>query len=127
LIVYNVRLQLPRTAPAVDRPGCKFFSNSDTEVILRLYMQEGAAAVDKLNGNCLPSSSGTRRNASCFGARDRLGIKPFYYSIDGERFVFGSEIKALLFFRAGGARWTRKACRLPDFPVLCLNDKTSLP
>lgn len=75
--------------------GHIFKSDSDTEVILRAYQEWGEEALSLLNGmfafviwDC--------RKKSLFAARDRVGIKPFYYYFDGSVFVFGSEIKAIL-------------------------------
>jgi asparagine synthase (glutamine-hydrolysing) len=72
-----------------------FDSNTDTEVLLKLYAAEGPSCVEKLNGMFAFAiwDGGTQ---SLFAARDRLGIKPFFYrEIDGG-IAFASEIKALL-------------------------------
>jgi len=80
------------------RKGCDFFSMSDTEVILRLYMDEGTDAVKKLNG-MFAFVIWDKKERTLFAARDRLGIKPFYFFHDSESFTFASEIKAL--FQSG--------------------------
>ena len=78
--------------------SCKFFSNSDTEVILHLYIDEGPDAVKKLNG-MFAFVIWDKVERTLFAARDRLGIKPFYYFQDAGSFAFASEIKAL--FQSG--------------------------
>jgi asparagine synthase (glutamine-hydrolysing) len=68
---------------------------SDTEVLLGLYMAEGEAMLSRLNG-IFSFAFWDRRNQSLFLARDALGVKPLYYAALEDRFVFASEIKALL-------------------------------
>ncbi len=103
--------------------GCQFFSNSDTEVILRLFMLEGAEAVRKLNG-MFAFVIWDKQERKLFGARDRLGIKPFYYFKDKDQFVFGSEIKAI--FESGQVGRALDAEGMADYLTFqfCLNDKT---
>jgi len=72
-----------------------FRTHSDTEVILRLYEKYGTDCVKRLRGMFAFAIS-DERNGRLFIARDHLGQKPLYYFHDGERFGFGSEIKALL-------------------------------
>jgi len=70
-------------------------SSSDTEVILRAYAQWGRACVRYLRGMfAFALWDGRRREL--FLARDRLGIKPLYYHATPTRFVFASEVRALL-------------------------------
>lgn len=75
--------------------GERFQTQSDTEVLLRLLIREGKAAVQKLNGMFsfffYDVESGT-----WIAARDPFGIKPLYYTTVGDEFIFASEIKALL-------------------------------
>lgn len=75
--------------------GARLRSHTDTEVILSLYAQEGADCVRRLNGMFAFAIWDTQDQV-LFAARDRFGIKPFYYAHLGQTFVFGSEIKALL-------------------------------
>jgi len=68
--------------------------HSDTEVLLRLLVRDGAAALPRLNGMfafCLYD----RERGTLLAARDRFGIKPLYYVATGGRFAFASELKSL--------------------------------
>lgn len=76
--------------------GCTFQSrNSDTEILLLAYMQWGPACVDKFNG-IFAFAIWDEQSQSLFMARDRLGVKPFFYTQTGKSFLFASELKALL-------------------------------
>jgi len=77
------------------RRGHRFQSRSDTETILHLFEEEGPACLRHLRG-MFAIAIWNARTQSLFVARDRLGIKPLHYFFDGRRFVFGSEIKAVL-------------------------------
>lgn len=72
-----------------------FTTHSDTEVILRAYERWGADCVDHLRGMFAFAIWDVRRQ-ELFIARDRFGIKPFYYTVDGGEFHFSSEIKGLV-------------------------------
>ena len=76
-------------------PRHTFTSHTDTEVVLHLFEEEGPACLDRLNGMFAFAIWDTLER-TLFGARDRLGIKPFYYAIDGDRFLFASEIKSII-------------------------------
>lgn len=69
--------------------------NSDTEVLLMAYIEWGPACVDRLNG-IFAFAIWSEADQSLFLARDRLGVKPLFYSQQGSSFIFGSELKALL-------------------------------
>ncbi|PIQ86840.1 MAG: asparagine synthase (glutamine-hydrolyzing) [Candidatus Omnitrophica bacterium CG11_big_fil_rev_8_21_14_0_20_45_26] len=70
-------------------------SHSDTEVLLHAYADQGPQMLKELNGMFAFVIFDKRKNA-LFGARDRIGIKPFYYLEQPERFIFASELKAIL-------------------------------
>lgn len=72
-----------------------FHSHTDTEVILHAYQQWGAGAVKRFNGMWAMAIWDSAEH-TLFCSRDRFGIKPFYYTIADEQFIFGSEIKALI-------------------------------
>ncbi len=74
--------------------GVSFHSNSDTEVILRLYEKHGAGCVNHLRGMYAFAIWDDDARIG-FLARDGFGIKPLYYSHDAERLIFASELKAL--------------------------------
>jgi asparagine synthase (glutamine-hydrolysing) len=77
--------------------GHDFASQTDTEVIIHLYEQEGPDCLKRLNGMFAFAICDLRSaTPTLFIARDHFGIKPFYYFHSGERFAFASEIKALL-------------------------------
>ena len=75
--------------------GVRLKTDSDTEVILRLYEREGIACLRRLNGMFAIAIDDAREDA-LYLARDRIGVKPLYVLRDGERTLFGSEIKAML-------------------------------
>ena len=81
------------------KKGHTFSTGTDTEVVLHLYEEYGPAAWKKLTGN-LRWRSGTSRKKELFLARDRVGIRPLYYSQVNNRLLFGSEIKSI--FTASG-------------------------
>jgi asparagine synthase (glutamine-hydrolysing) len=77
------------------KKGHKFKTVSDTEVILHLYEEYGVDCLKYLRG-MFAFVIWDNNKQQLFCARDRFGIKPFYYYTDSEKFVFGSEIKAIL-------------------------------
>ena len=78
----------------LENQGEKFYTQSDTEVLLRLYMIYGKSCLDKLNGMFAFAIWDTL-NKKLFIARDRVGIKPLYYTIHQHSLYFASEPKAL--------------------------------
>lgn len=79
------------------KKGHTFKSNSDTEVLLQLYVEYGEAFLDKLNG-MFSFIILNNENGEVFAARDRFGIKPLYYYEDEDKLLFASEIDSLLAF-----------------------------
>lgn len=79
----------------LERMGYRFFSSGDTEVILKAYHAWGWECVERLNGMFAFAIS-ERDSGRLVLARDRLGIKPLYYSQTRERFAFASSLPALL-------------------------------
>lgn len=88
--IYNYR-ELRRTLEAA---GVTFHSESDTEVLLHLYMREGPACVDKLSG-IFAFAVWDSMERRLFLARDHVGVKPLYYAAPAKGFLFASELKAL--------------------------------
>jgi asparagine synthase (glutamine-hydrolysing) len=89
--VYNA----PELRQELTAAGARFHSTSDTEVVLESYRHWGRSCLHRFNGMfAFAVWDGKDRNLFC--ARDRFGIKPFYYRHDHGRFLFASEIKALL-------------------------------
>ena len=74
--------------------GVRLATHSDTEVILRLYEREGIVCLQRLNGMFAIAIDDAREDA-LYLARDRIGVKPLYLRDDGQRVLFGSELKAL--------------------------------
>ena len=75
--------------------GHKFLGHSDTEVILKSYIQWKDECVNKFNG-IFAFAVWDNKEQRLFFARDRIGVKPLFYTIVNNSFIFGSEIKALL-------------------------------
>src|SRR5271154_5672201 len=77
--------------------GHNFASNTDTEVVIHLYEQEGPECVHRLNGMFAFAICDLRQGKpELFLARDHFGVKPFYYVQRGRKLAFASEVKALL-------------------------------
>jgi asparagine synthase (glutamine-hydrolysing) len=74
--------------------GVRLDTQSDTEVILRLYEREGIACLRRLNGMFAIAIDDAREDA-LYLARDRIGVKPLVVRDKGRRVLFGSEPKAL--------------------------------
>lgn len=79
----------------LEKAGHKFSTKSDTEVIVHGYEQFGDAYIQKLNG-MFAIAIWDAVQKKLLLARDRMGIKPLYYTIQDRRIYFASEIKALL-------------------------------
>jgi asparagine synthase (glutamine-hydrolysing) len=83
--------------------GHRFHSHSDTEVILHAYEEWGPDCLTRFNGMWAFAILDEKKE-ELFCARDRFGIKPFYYTIVNGSFLFASEIKALLAHPAVGTK-----------------------
>ena len=73
----------------------KFYTNSDTEVILHAYEEYGEVCIDKLDGMFAFAIYDTKKKIILL-ARDRIGVKPLYYHFNNGRLSFASEIKSIL-------------------------------
>jgi asparagine synthase (glutamine-hydrolysing) len=96
-IVFNGEIYNFRELRAeMEARGHRFRSQSDTEVLIYLYLEYGEEMLGRLNGMFAFAIWDTR-TATLFGARDHFGIKPFYYThLPDGRLLFSSEVKALL-------------------------------
>lgn len=95
-IIYNGEIYNYRELRAqLTARGVRFFSHSDTEVILRLYLAYGRNALPMLNG-IFALAIWDVRDRSLLLARDGVGVKPLYYAQTPSGLVFASELKALL-------------------------------
>ncbi len=78
--------------------GHAFSSHSDTEVVLQAYEEWGEGCLEHLSG-MFAFAIWDQEKKQLFCARDRFGMKPFYYSLSASTFLFGSEIKQLFLHR----------------------------
>jgi len=78
----------------LEEKGYTFSSGSDTEVVLKSYQEWGKDCLHKFNG-MWAFVIYDKETKEIFGARDRFGVKPFYYFKDENSFMFASEIKAI--------------------------------
>lgn len=92
--------------------GHTYHTHSDTESIVHLYEEYGQDCVQHLRGMFAFVIWDKPRN-KLFAARDRLGIKPFYYRLQDDTFIFGSEIKALLAYPGVSAEFNSSV--LPEY------------
>ena len=101
--------------------GYGFRTGTDTEVILAAYDHWGKACVKRFNG-MWAFAIWDRHRRELYCARDRFGIKPFYYRVEGQRLVFASELKA---FRAAGMPLAASEPRVREFLEHGLIDHTA--
>jgi asparagine synthase (glutamine-hydrolysing) len=94
-IVYNGEVfNYPELREELISRGHSFYTTTDTEVIVHLYEEMGPALFEKLNGQFAFAIWDARKRRLLLG-RDRVGIRPLFYALDGGRLQFASEIKAL--------------------------------
>jgi len=95
-IVFNGEIfNYPELRPDLERRGHRFRTGTDTEVLLHLYEEYGAACLQRVNGQ-FAFAIWDARDRSLFLARDRMGIRPLFYTRTADAFLFASEVKALL-------------------------------
>jgi asparagine synthase (glutamine-hydrolysing) len=78
----------------LEKRGHRFVTRSDTEVILRLYLEKGEDCVHELNGQWALAIWDSQQQ-ELFLSRDRLGVRPLFYTISNGDFIFASEVKAI--------------------------------
>lgn len=88
--------------------GHRFHSRTDSEVILHAYAEWGEAALKRFNG-MFALAIWDRRKQELVLARDRYGVKPLYYTLQGNTLLFGSEVKAILAHPACRAELDKEA------------------
>jgi asparagine synthase (glutamine-hydrolysing) len=94
-IVYNGELfNYIELRQNLEKLGCKFYTQTDTEVVAQAYAQYGADCLQKFNGQ-FAIAIWDNQEKSLFLARDRVGIRPLFYSNISGTFAFCSEIKGL--------------------------------
>jgi asparagine synthase (glutamine-hydrolysing) len=95
-IVFNGEIyNFPGLRRELEAAGHRFYTATDTEVIVHAYEQWGRAAIARLRG-MFALAIWDMRTRTLILARDRVGIKPLHYAVAGGRLYFGSEIKSLL-------------------------------
>ena len=95
-VTYNGEIyNYPELMSELRDMGHDFKSKTDTEVIIHAYEEYGEKCIEQFNGMFAFAIWDSTEN-KLFCARDRFGIKPFYYFFTGDRFLFASEIKAIL-------------------------------
>jgi asparagine synthase (glutamine-hydrolysing) len=103
--------------------GYEYRSKTDTETILYGYREYGKDIVNKLNG-MWAFAIWDNQKRELFCARDRIGIKPFYYTRQNGRFLFGSEIKSILQHPAISAELNE--AEIPNYLNYGMSGRTTL-
>lgn len=89
--IYNYR----KLRNELEAKGYRFRSGSDTEVLLNLFSEKGSSCLKELNGIWAFAIWDTKEK-KLFASRDPLGVKPFYFAVQKDKFLFASEIKSIL-------------------------------
>ncbi len=111
VIVYNGEIyNAPEVKKKLIELGENFKTKSDTEIVLKSYIQWGNDCPKYLNGIFAFAIFDEAEN-KIFLARDRFGVKPLFYHYDGENFVFASEMKSLFKFPGITAKINRDGLR----------------
>ena len=96
IMVYNGELyNTQELRTALQKLGYGFDTQSDTEVVLTAYLEWGEACLDVLNG-IYAFGIWDMHKKTLFFARDRIGVKPLFFTSENHQFMFASEIKTLL-------------------------------
>ena len=109
----------------LEESGHRFATNCDTEVLLHLYEQEGPNCLSRLNGQFAVAIWDSLEQ-ELFIARDRLGVRPLFYSCQSGTFVFGSEIKAIAVHPAISLRIDPEALNQIFTGWSCLPPRTAM-
>ncbi|MDZ7267781.1 MAG: asparagine synthase (glutamine-hydrolyzing) [candidate division KSB1 bacterium] len=96
VIVYNGEVyNYPQLRLELEKNGCRFHSQSDTEVVLNAYLTWGSDCLQRLQG-MFAFAIWQQDKRKLFLARDHAGIKPLHYALTPQGFLFSSELKGLL-------------------------------
>jgi len=96
VVIFNGEIYNHRVLRAdLEKRGHRFYTNTDTEVIVHAYEEYGIECVHQFNGMFAFAVYDSNKKMF-FLARDRVGVKPLYYHFDQGRLIFASEIKAIL-------------------------------
>jgi len=95
-VVYNGEIyNFQELRESLEKNGHRFYTRTDTEVIVHLYEEMGTRCLEKFNG-MFSLALWDKKRSILFLARDRIGIKPLHYAKLNNQFIFGSEIKSIL-------------------------------
>lgn len=96
VMVYNGEIyNYKELIPGLKAKGHRFSSNTDSEVILHAYEEYGISCVNLFNGMWAFAIYDLRKKV-LFASRDRFGVKPFFYCLNEDRFIFSSEAKGIV-------------------------------
>ncbi|MDH4267375.1 MAG: asparagine synthase (glutamine-hydrolyzing) [Deltaproteobacteria bacterium] len=94
-VIYNGEIfNYPELRQDLEKRGHKFYTKTDTEILVHLYEDRGAELFKELNGQ-FAFALWDKKRASLLLGRDRLGIRPLFYYLKDGRLLFASEIKAI--------------------------------